>query len=184
MSTPLQLLLLGTVIGSNNLAAALALGALGQKDRRRRIVAVFGVTEFVVPLVGIWLGRGASALVRDHVGWLAPALLAALGLWAMGMAWLRWDASDSLARRVTTWRALVVLALALSVDNLLVGFSLGLGGTDPWLVAATIALFSMVFAWIGLGAGRAARRHWERYAEFGAGFLLLLLAAAMAAGWI
>lgn len=180
----LRLLVLGTVIGSNNLAASLTLGALGHRDRRRRIVAVFGVVEFAVPLVGIALGRQLSGTVREHAGWLGPALLTALGVWAVATAWRGRDLAGGMSGRLTTWRGLILLALLLSIDNLLIGFSLGLGGTEPLVVAATIALFSMSFAWLGLQLGHEARRHWERYAGVGAGILLLALAGVSWAGWI
>jgi putative Mn2+ efflux pump MntP len=140
-----RLLGLGGVIGANNLAAALALGALGQAERRRRIVAVFGVFEFLIPLLGIWLGRQASGAVEEHAGWLGSVLLVALGLWSIAAAMRHRRDDERLAARVTTWRGLVLLAMGLSVDNLLIGFSLGLGGTEPLLVAGTISLFSMVF---------------------------------------
>lgn len=184
MPNPLKLLVLGVVIGSNNLAASLALGAFGHRHLRRRVVGVFGLVEFSVPLMGIWAGRELSSAVRDHLAWLGPALLTALGLWAIGTTWMSWEATREMSRRLTTWRGLFLLALGLSLDNLLIGFSLGLRGTEPLVVAATISVFSMAFAWVGIGLGHASRRHWERFAELGAGLLLLLLAGAAWAGWI
>jgi putative Mn2+ efflux pump MntP len=79
---------------------------------------------------------------------------------------------------------LVALAVGLSVDNLAVGFSLGLGEVPPVLLATTIAAFSMAFTWVGLGLGNEMRRHWERRAEIAAGALLVALAVATAAGWL
>lgn len=172
--TPVQLLALGLVIGANNLAVALALGALGQASRRGRIVAVFTLFEFVVPLVGIGLGQALARRLVAGVGWVGGALLVALGLWAI-IAGLRRASEDDerLARRATTWGGLVVLAGTLSLDNLVVGFSLGLAGAAPVLVAATIAACSAAFTWLGLGLGSSSRRHWERGAEVGAGALLV-----------
>lgn len=45
-------LFMGLVIGSNNLAAALAMGILGNQERWWRILVVFGAFEFLMPLVG------------------------------------------------------------------------------------------------------------------------------------
>ena len=69
------------------------------------------------------------------------------------------------------------LAAGLSIDNLVVGFSLGLRSYDPLSIAATIAAFSMLFAWVGIGIGDASRRQWERAAGVVAGVLLLMVAA-------
>lgn len=181
---PLQLLLLGLVIGSNNLAIALALGALGQARFRRRITAVFAAFEFAVPLLGIWLGRAAARWVAQRASWIGSGLLIAMGLW-MVAAGVRYQSHDAkIARQATTWSGLSLLATGLSLDNLVVGFSLGMGGADPLLVAATIAVFSAGFTWLGIGLGQTSRRHWEQYAKIGAGLLLIGLGVANALGWI
>lgn len=180
----LQLVVLGVVIGANNFAASLALGALGQQIRRWRIVAVFGAFEFVIPLVGIWLGSRAASAVAEQADWLGPTLLAGVGAWTVVAARREPAREERYARRATTWRGLMVLAALLSVDNLVVGFSLGLGGASPLLLAATIAAFAMVFALVGLKIGASARNRHERTAETAAGVLLLVLAAATWSGWI
>lgn len=180
----LNLILLGVVIGANNLAVSLALGALPEPPKRWQAVSIFGAFEFVVPFVGMWLGRQASQFLADHTSWLGAALLAVLGVWTLVSGLRDGPRDEKLARRATSVGGLTVLALVLSVDNLVVGFSLGLGDVEPWIVAATIASFSMAFAWLGITAGNEARRHWEKWAGVGAGVVLLLLAGALAMGWL
>jgi manganese efflux pump family protein len=177
------LLVLGVVVGSNNLAAAMALGALGQAHRVWRVIAVFGMFEFCVPLLGLILGRQLSETLEAYAGWLGPLLLVGLGAWALRAASKHGRSDHVLAQRASTWGGLVLLASALSIDNLVVGFSLGLRRLEPLLVATTIAAFSMAFTWLGIRLGSAARRHWERYAEFGAGLLLVGLGIASWLGW-
>lgn len=180
----LELVVLGVVIGANNFAASLALGALGQRTRRWRIVAVFGVFEFVIPLIGIWLGRHAADLVAERAAWLGPALLAGVGAWTVLAAQRGSAREQRYARRATTWRGLTAMAALLSVDNLVVGFSLGLGGASPLLLAGTIAAFAMGFALVGLEIGANARTRHERLAETAAGLLLVALGAATWLDWI
>lgn len=180
----LELLILGAGIGANNFAAALVLGSLGQAVHRWRILTVFGAFEFLVPLFGIWSGRQVAGSIAEHASTVAAVLIGAVGLWTTIAAQRRdWD-EDALARRASSWHGLAVLASLLSIDNLLVGFGLGLGGRSPLLLASVIAVFAVAFAWIGLRFGKRLRRHHERLAETGAGIVLILLAAAMAADWL
>lgn len=171
-----RLLILGVVIGSNNLAAGLALGALGQAERARRIVAVFGLFEFCVPLVGLALGRASTRWVESQAGWVSILLLVGVGLWMVWTSRRTSSRDEKLARQATTWGGLALLSAGLSVDNLVVGFSLGLRAYDPLTIAATIAGFSMMFTWLGLHAGDAGRRHWEQRATALAGLLLIAVA--------
>ena len=85
----------------------------------------------------------------------------------------------------------VLLELALCVDNLIVGFALGLNleklsfrGFEPFLIAATIAVFAMGYTWLGMRIGDEARRYREQYAKFGSGLLLFVLAAATWLDWV
>lgn len=174
----LDLILLGFVIGSNNLATALALGALGQLDRRLRVVTMFGAFEFVVPLIGIRLGRVVAESVEVQLAWLGPTLLVALGIFTVIVGVRHRSKDERLARLATTWWGLAVLASGLSLDNLVVGFGLGLGDVSALAVATTIALFSTAFTWVGMRLGASSRRHWERYSQIGAGVLLVGLGLA------
>jgi manganese efflux pump family protein len=172
---------LGAAVGANNFAVALALGALGQTTRRVRITAVFGAFEFLIPLIGLLIGRGAAVILAGAGRWIGAALLAGLALWTLRSAAGGGD-PERLARRVTTYRGLAALAAGLSIDNLLVGFALGLGSTAPLVLAGVIAAFAVGFTLIGLQLGSAGRRHLERPAQWAAGIILLVLALAVAAG--
>lgn len=177
-----QLLLLAVAVGANNFAAALALGAMGQAKRWPRIALVFGVMEFTVPLVGIWLGRQASPTVGDVADWLAPALLIAFGVWVASTPLRTRSVTKRAAHQVTTWTGLIVLSFGLAVDNVVVGISLGLRDADALLTAAVIGLAAAVFTVVGLHLGRASRRALEVVAEVTAGLLLIVIGVAVAFG--
>ena len=178
-----ELLLLGVAVGANNLAVALALGALGQTFRRGRVMLVFGVFEFTLPLVGMWVGRGLAARLGLASNLPAAVLLVGLGLLAVASAFRSSDQSDKLARRVKSWGGLALLAAGLGLDNVLVGLGLGLGTVEPLVVAGTIASFSVAFTWLGMTLGRASRRQWETAAGVGAGLLLVMLGVLVVMGW-
>ena len=180
----LELILLSVVIGSNNFAASLALGSLGQVDRKWRIVAVFGVFEFVVPLLGLWAGQQTARNLGDIVSRLGPALRGLLGLWTIIAAFSSREDAERMARRVTCWQGLIALAAGLSFDNMVAGFSLGLGNREPLMLAASIAAFAMVFSYIGLRLGNLAHTGHRQAARIATGILLLGLATALALGLV
>jgi len=180
----LKLLALGVIIGSNNLAASLALGALGQIARLWRIVFIFGLFEFLIPLLGIWLGQTVARVVATEIHFLSILLLAGLAAWMILSGIRHRKKDEKLARQVTSWTGLILLAAGLSADNLIVGFSIGLEEATPLIVAGVIAVFSMLFTWVGIRLGASSRRHWEQFAEIGAGILLLMLAGAKLLGWL
>lgn len=180
---PIEFVLLGLAVGAGNLATALVLGALGQAYRKARIVALFGVFEFTGPLVGLWIGESVSPYIEERLGWLGVAVIGGLGLWTILGAWRDPHEEERLARRVTSWSGLVALAATLAVDNLLVGFGLGLRHS-PLQAAFVIGTSAAAFSWVGIWTGNAARRHWARRAKFGSGAVLVSIAGMMYSGWI
>ncbi len=174
-----ELLILGAVIGSNNFAASLALGSVGQIKRRWRIISVFGAFEFSIPLIGLWIGQQTAQSVGSIVSWLGPTVLGLLGIWTIYTAFATRQETKELARRVTRWRGLVAVAAGLSLDNLVAGFSLGLGKVSPLLVATSIAAFSVMFSYVGLRLGYLARENHRKLAKVTTGLLLVGLAFAL-----
>lgn len=175
----------GIVIGLNNLSVSLSLGAMGQRSRQARILLVFAGFEFMVPLLGVWLGQQLSGKMAGYAEWLGPALLIVLGaitiVSATGSS--RYE-RDKLAKAVTSWWGLITLSAGLSSDNLLVGFGLGLGGMKPLALAFTIMICSVLFAWAGLNLGHRIQRNFKRAGALASGALLILLAVAMIVGWL
>jgi len=181
--SPAEFISIGTVVGVNNFAVALMLGSMGQYCRRWRITGMFGVFEFAVPLIGLVLGSAVAGYLAGAGKLIGATLLLVLGAMSMRAPARSEEERTRLARQVTTWRGLAALSLGLTLDNLVVGFALGLGDTDPLLLAATIAAFAMCFTLIGLELGRHGRREREAAAQTLSGVLLIALGVGIALGW-
>lgn len=179
----LRLLLIGIAIAANNTAVALALGSVARRQLWPRILLVFGAFEFTIPLIGAWLGQHAARLIAGHADWLGPLMLMSLGGLTIVSALRSRSERRDLAHYLTGWTGLVVLSVGLSLDNLVVGFSMGLGGVPPLALALTILTCSVLFAWAGLALGRTARRNWGGFAGVVSGLILMGLAIIVWMGW-
>jgi manganese efflux pump family protein len=187
-------------LGLDNFAAALAIGLAGVDARTRlRVGVVFGVFEAGMPIVGLLIGAEAAASLGHAARWLAAGLLIAVGGYFL-LEGLR-GAHAASPRRGEEQAAgspppdrsgqppganglgrLVLAGLALSVDNLAVGFALGSYHTSVVVGAVTIGAVSVALALTGLELGaRLGAQVGERAGQL-AGLLLIAVGALIAAG--
>jgi manganese efflux pump family protein len=84
----LALILVAASVGVSNLAAAIGLGAGGiDRGTRLRVACVFGLFEAGMPIVGLFIGHRLAGAVGREARWLAAAMLAAIGSYAILQAW-------------------------------------------------------------------------------------------------
>lgn len=171
-------------MGFNNLAVSLSLGAMGQRKQMLKILTAFGITEFTVPLIGAYLGKNISTLIVEYSQWLGPSLLILLGIYTFFSVRDNYRDQLKLADKLTSWKGLLFLAIGLSFDNLIVGFSFGIVGITPLTLALTIALFSVSFAAIGLVVGEKLKKEFSELSVRVTGILLIILGLLTWVGWI
>ncbi|MEX2485408.1 MAG: manganese efflux pump [Brumimicrobium sp.] len=180
----IDLILLGVIIGSNNLAVSFALGALKTKKYHSRIIIVFGIFEFFIPLIGLLIGRYFTSIIDDYAYIVGTIVLISLGLITIGSSFIKRDNTLKLSQQITSYKGIISLAMGLSLDNLIVGFSMGLRNVEPFLLAGVIATFSVVFAFVGLKTGKYLSKNFQTITKISAGILLVLLGFATYFGWI
>jgi putative Mn2+ efflux pump MntP len=173
----LKLLFFVLPLGLDSFAVAAAIGAIGVATLRERlrISAIFVVFEGGMPLIGLVLG-GALARGIGHVaGYLAAAAVIAIGAWML-LAGGK-DDEEEKASRIVSSRGLAVLALGISIslDELAIGFSIGLARLPVAAVIVAIAFQAFVAAQLGLVVGARVSENWRERAEQVAGIALVLL---------
>lgn len=167
---------LGVVVASNNLAVSFALGSLKTKDLYWRIVLVFTLFETLLPLVGMLIGQRFASLINAYATPVASGILLVLGLYLMATTFSKNEEPKKLVKKITSWTGLILLAIGLGIDNLLVGFSLGLKNGTPLMIALIIGAVAFVFVSTGLKIGKYIRQEHRKIADLVAGMLLVLLA--------
>ena len=180
----LALLLVAVSVGLSNFAAAIGIGVAGvDAGTRLRVGLIFGIFETGMPLLGLLLGRGLAHALGHAAHWIGAGLLIAIGCYAVLQA-VRDRAADQrkpvLAGRRTG--QLLVTGIALSIDNLAVGFALGTYHVSLPVAAITIGAVSVTLSLIGLELGdRLGTRTGER-GELLGGLVLIAVGVAVAGG--
>jgi putative Mn2+ efflux pump MntP len=178
----LSLLLVSFSVGLSNFAGAIGIGLSGIDARTRiRVGIAFGVFEALMPIVGLLLGAPVSGYLGAHVAkYLAGGILALTGIYAIVQG--RRAAAEEKKPAPLRTRHLIFTAMALSVDNLAVGFALAIYHIQIVLAAATIGVISVAMSLIGLELGNRLGAHVEAWSEELGGAVLIGVGIAIGTG--
>jgi putative Mn2+ efflux pump MntP len=131
----------------------------------------FGVFQALMPLLGALAGRGLERFVKPWDHWIAFGLLALIGGRMIHGA-LR-GGERRLDRDLTRGLVLVGLSVAVSIDALAAGFTLGLRQGSIALPVVVIGVVAAVLTAVGmLLAGRIGQRL-GKGCEIAAGLVLI-----------
>jgi manganese efflux pump family protein len=177
----LRLLLFVLPLGLDTFAVSAALGMRGLPTRERlRVSLVMSGFEMAMPAVGLLLGYGLGHVVGSAADYIAIGVLALLGVWML-LHEAAHDEGEKVGQLAAGRGLLALLALGISIslDELAIGFTIGLLHLSLWLALVLIGAQAFVVAQLGLRLGtRLNESHRER-AEQLAGLALLGLAALL-----
>ena len=160
-------------LGFDTFAVAVGLGlsGLSRRDRYRCSVS-FALAEGVMPLVGFLIGKVVASAAGNAASYIAIALLFGIGIYTI------WDGDDETvpAFTATSLSALALLAASVSLDELAVGFSLGLLHIPILLAAVLIAVQAFSLTLLGTAIGRTVGAQVSGRASSLSGIVLTLLA--------
>jgi len=171
------LTLIGLVVplGLDTFAIAAALGMAGlNAGDRTRVSLIFTAFEVGMPLIGVFAGSLAGRAVGDAAEYLAIAILIGLGLFM-----LRPQADDEekqlnlLAR--TRGLAMLGLGISISIDELAIGFTIGLLHFPVLVIVVLIGIQTFVVTQAGIRLGARIGEQLREGAERLAGGVLIAL---------
>jgi manganese efflux pump family protein len=169
-------------LGLDSFAVAAAIGAAQATtaSQRLRISLLFVIFEAGMPLIGLGLGTALAHGIGAIANYLAAAAVIGTGAW---MLLSDDDDEEAKASRITTSRglALIGLGISISMDELAIGFSIGLTRLPVTIVIAAIALQTFIVAQLGLAIGAKIAERWRERAERVAGIALIALGAYLIA---
>ena len=172
---PLELFLLALSMAMDAFAVSLVAGSLPQIRGFRpafRISFHFGLFQLLMPILG-WI---AGSILQQFIGafdhWAAFGLLCIVGIRMI------WSARSPQAFQLTDpsrgW-VLVALSLAVSVDALAVGLSLGVLRIPVGYPALVIGIVTGGLSVIGLRIGAGLRNEWGTMFQAIGGMVLMII---------
>ena len=175
------LLLVGLSVGLSNFAGSIGIGLSGVDARTRiRVGIAFGLFEAGMPVIGLVVGAGLAHQLGGWGRYIGAALLVLTGGYTIWQG--RQTEREGEAQSAMSNRTLMVTAVALSIDNLVVGFALGVYHVNIVLAAILLGVVSVGLSLLGLELGSRLGERVEGYAEEIGGGVLILVGLALASG--
>jgi len=179
----LSLLLVSLSVGLSNFAGAIGIGLSGIDVRTRiRVGLAFGFFEAFMPVLGLLLGHSVAGVFGHYGKYVGGGLLILTGAYTIASGRLAASKDPSPRASTVSSQSLIITALALSIDNLAVGFALAVYPVDLWLAAITFGVVSIVMSLAGLELGHRLGKRVEQWSEEIGGAVLILVGVAIAVG--
>ena len=135
-----------------------------------RIAIVLAVFQGGMPLLG-WIGGSHMARwIGEYDHWVSVILLSAIGI---KMILEAFKAPEDKKFDPHRWIILVGIAIATSIDALVVGVSLAFLGVDSWVAATIIGVVTFFAAMTGMLLGKKANNHFGKKIEVAGGIILI-----------
>lgn len=169
-----EVLLIAVSMAMDAFAVCLVAGSLHRATGSRsafRLSFHFGLFQFIMPVVGWLAGRTVEPLIQDYDHWIAFGLLAFVGV-RMIIAAVRGEREPQ-PPDPSRGFTLIMLSVAVSIDALAVGLSIGLLGLSVWYPAIIIGLVTWLLSLVGLWLGERFGGRLGRPVEIAGGLVLL-----------
>jgi manganese efflux pump family protein len=177
----LTLIALVVPLGLDTFAVSAALGMAGLSARdRTRVSLIFTAFEVGMPLVGFFAGNLAGRAVGNAADYLAIAILIGLGLFLLRP---QADDEDTRLSLLARTRGLAVLGLgiSISIDELAIGFTIGLLHFPVLVILVLIGIQTFVLTQFGIRLGQRIGERVREGAERLAGVALAALGVVLLA---
>jgi len=165
-------------LGLDTFAIAAALGITRlSASQRVRFSLLFAAFEGGMPVIGLLIGAGLGQAIGVWSEYLAIAALAGVGAYML----FGRDEDEERVRKLAAARgpAMIGLGLSVSLDELAIGFSLGLLNVPIIPAIVLIAAQAFIVSQVGFALGGKVGEATREGAERLAGAVLLVIAGAL-----
>ncbi len=169
--------LIGIALSIDSLAASITAGACAKQISRSqalRAAAIMAVFQGLMPYIGWLIGSSFKSIVEDYDHWIAFILLAAIG-GKLIYDGLSKGKEERTALDINNYLLIVGMALATSIDAMILGIGLGLIEDNIYLILLIIALITFLFSGAGFYLGKQIGEKINKSIEVFGGLVLIAL---------
>ena len=151
----LDIVLIAVGLAMDASAVSLAAAASGYAGNARavfRLAFHFGLFQFMMPVLGWFLGVGFVSYFKAFDHWVAFGLLAFVG-GRMVLSGIRGD-GDAIVRDPSRGLTMVMLSIATSIDALAIGLSLAMMDVNIWYPSLVIGLITAGLSLAAIAVGK------------------------------
>ena len=170
-----ELVIIAVGLSMDAFAVSIGKGLSLKQIKLRHVLSVglwFGGFQALMPLIGYLLGATFTAVVSDFDHWIAFFLLCIIGF---NMIRDSFSKEEEKHDDDFSFRTMLMLAVATSIDALAVGVSFAFLSVDLWISVALIGLITFAFSAVGLKIGNIFGNKYKSKAEFTGGVVLVLM---------
>jgi len=170
-------LILPLALDTFALSAALGIAGI-PAERRIRTSLILSAFEAGMPILGFFVGGAVGHVIGYFAGWTAIAFLAIAGVLMLRPGDEEEQGRLRLLARAQGF-AVIDLGLSISLDELAIGFSIGLLGLPLLAVVVWIAVQAFGAAQLGMRLGSRVGEELRERTEQLAGAVLIVMAAVL-----
>lgn len=137
-----------------------------------RVAIVLGTFQGLMPAIGWFLGSSIKGYIEEWDHWIAFVLLAALGTKMIVESFKKGDDKEFDPLNV---KVMVGMAIATSIDALIVGISFGMFAVNLPLAVLVIGGVTVFASMLGIFFGKKTGAHYGEKMEVLGGIILIII---------
>lgn len=171
-----EILLIGIGLSMDAFAVSICKGLSLKKITWKHVLIVagyFGGFQALMPLIGYVLGVGFQGVIQNFDHWIAFGLLSIIGVNMIKEALD--DCDEEKADSSLACKAMIVLAIATSIDALVVGVTFAFLNVEILSAVTVIGITTFLISMAGIKMGNIFGAKYKSKAELAGGIILILM---------
>ena len=147
---------------------------VGENGRKVTLAFLFGLFQFLMPLIGWLISRQFIDMIADWDHWIIFGVLGYLGI-AMIREGLSDDDEDDDGKQFLGVWEMMMLSVATSLDAMTVGLTFAFLPINVWEASTMIGVITFGISLVGVYLGKFMGRFVGKYADIVGGGVLILI---------